>query len=128
MVKLTGAERRIFVRAKRVLSIEYRPTKPLAKKADEMWKLSTTQDMSLGGLTFYTDREFRQGDILEIHVVMSGVLDIFKGLCKVVRVERKKSGAYFLLAVQFTNNKKSRSAKRYVAPAVKPRLRSAKMV
>jgi hypothetical protein len=57
--------------------------------------------MSPEGLSFYTDREYVKGDILDIHVVMSGVLDVFKGCGEVVRVERKRSGACVLAAVKF---------------------------
>ena len=114
MVKIDWSERRGFVRAKRILSIEYQLTKSARRKVDPAWHLSTTQDMSLGGLTFFTDVEFRPGDVLEVKVVMSGVLDIFKGPCQVVRVDKKRTGAYFLTAVQFINNRiKSRSAKTY---------------
>ncbi len=114
MVKLDWSERRSFVRAKRVLSIEYQLIKSARRKVHPVWHLSTTHDMSLGGLTFFTDEEFRPGDILEVHVVMSGVLDIFKGPCKVVRVERKKTGTYYLTAVHFIQNHlRSRSAKSY---------------
>lgn len=114
MVNVDWSERRSFIRAKRVLSIEYHLIKSARRKIETTWHLSTTQDMSLGGLTFFTDVEFRPGDTLEVKVVMSGVLDIFKGPCRVVRVEKKKTGAYFLTAVQFINNRlKSRSAKTY---------------
>ena len=114
MVKIDWSERRSFVRAKRILSIEYQLVKSSRRKIDPAWHLSTTQDMSLGGLTFFTDVEFRPGDVLEVKVVMSGVLDIFKGPCQVVRVDKKRTGAYFLTAVQFVNNRmKSRSAKSY---------------
>ncbi len=117
MVKVDWSERRSFIRAKRILSIEYQLIKSARRKVNPAWHLSTTQDMSLGGLTFFTDVEFRPGDILEVRVVMSGVLDIFKGPCKVIRADRKKAGAYYLTAVQFINNHlKSRSAKSYSAP------------
>ena len=114
MVKQASAERRQWLRARRILSIQFRLAKKQRQHADSGWHLSTTQDMSLGGLTFYTDVEYRSGDILEIHVVMSGVLDIFNGYAKIVRLERKKTGAYYFVAVQFITNKpKRRSAKSY---------------
>ena len=108
MVKQTVDERRHSVRAKRVLSIEYRLNKNSRKHADTEWHLSTTQDMSLGGLAFYTDIEYKEGDILELHVVMSGILDIFNGYGKIVRIDKKQSGTYFLVAVKFINNKLNR--------------------
>ncbi|OGX34351.1 MAG: hypothetical protein A3C36_07580 [Omnitrophica WOR_2 bacterium RIFCSPHIGHO2_02_FULL_52_10] len=101
MVKQVVQERRGHMRAKRVLSIQYRLVKSQRKDADHDWLLSTTQDMSPEGLSFYTDREYVKGDILDIHVVMSGVLDVFKGCGEVVRVERKESGACVLAAVRF---------------------------
>ena len=117
MVKATSVqERRIWSRAKRVLSLQFRLVNRQNKEYKDQWHLSTTQDMSLGGLAFYTDIEYRQGDILEVHVVMSGVLDIFNGLAKVVRLEKRKSAAYFLVAVEYIDNKqKSRKAKTYTS-------------
>jgi hypothetical protein len=111
MMKQSIEERRFWVRAKRVLSIQYRLTKTRRKNADKAWHLSTTQDMSFGGLSFYTDQEFKKDEILELHVVMSGILDIFNGTGKVVRVERKETGSYFLTAVKFVEQK--RQAKSY---------------
>ena len=114
MVKQIAAERRNWIRAKRVLSIEYRLNKSSRKRFDTDWHLSTTQDMSLGGLAFYTDKEYKVGDIIELHVVMSGILDIFNGYGKVIRVEKKRSGTYFLVAVKFVSNKLiHRKAKSY---------------
>ena len=57
MVKQMTDERRFWVRAKRVLSIQYRLIKSRRKEIDRAWHLSTTQDMSYGGLSFYTDRK-----------------------------------------------------------------------
>ncbi len=116
MVKQAVRERRNWVRAKRVLSIEFRLKKGSRKGGDSDWHLSTTHDMSLGGLTFFTDIEYRMGDTLELHVVMSGILDIFNGLGKIVRIEKKKSGSYFLVAVRFLSNKLTyRKAKAYTS-------------
>lgn len=116
MVKRKAEERRSSVRAKRVLSIQYRLVNTKRKGANLAWHLSATEDMSIGGLSFYTDCEYRIDDTLQILVVMSGVLDIFKGNAKVVRVEKKKTGAYYLVAVKFVDkNGRSRSAKRHVS-------------
>ena len=82
---------------------------------------------SLGGLAFFSDIEYRAGDIIEIHVVMSGILDIFKGFGKVIRVERKKTGVYFLIAVKFLESAKQRRAKTY-KPRAKVQLRSLKRI
>ena len=103
MVKQIVQERRRHIRAKHILSIQYRLAQSQRKDADQDWRLSTTQDMSPEGLSFYTDREYGKGDILDIHVVMSGILDVFKGHGEVVRVERKRSGACVLAAVKFVH-------------------------
>ena len=111
MIK-SGMERRNFPRAKRVLSIEYRLINPKRRGIDNTWHLSTTEDMSLGGIGFYSEYEFRAADVLEVRVVMSGVLDIFKGFVKVIRVDRKKTGSYFFVAAKFLQ-KAARPAKSY---------------
>lgn len=117
MVKADILERRSFARAKRVLSIEFRLVKSKRRNVDSMWHLSTTEDMSFGGLAFYTENEYRMGDTLEVRVVMSGVLDIYSGYGKIVRMERKKTGSYFLVAVKFLGMKvKNRNAKTFAAP------------
>lgn len=130
MAKPIFKERRSHLRAKRVLSIQYRLVKTNKKDFNKAWSLSTTQDMSLGGLTFYTENQYRPADILEIQVVMSGILEIFKGYGKVLRVERKKTGSYFLTAVTFVEKSgKSRPAKAYGIPASKKTtLRSASKI
>ena len=114
MVKQSRDERRSYSRAKRVLSIQYRLVKNRYNSREAKWHLSTTHNMSLGGVAFFTDQEYKVNDILEIHVVMSGVLDIFKGLAKVVRIEGKVTGAFFLTAVKFiTTPAVKRPAKKY---------------
>ena len=105
MVKQSSVEeRRQAVRAKRILSIQYRLAKSKSKDSDKSWHLSTTYDMSVLGLSFLSEVPYSVDDILELHVVMSGVLDIFKGSGKVVRVDRKESAAFYLIAVKFIEN------------------------
>ena len=101
----SGIERRVWIRAKRVLSIQVRLVKSKRKNFDPSWHLTTTYDMSLGGVAFYSDREYLIGETLEVHVIMSGILEIFKGLVEVVRVERKITGSHYLVAVKFQNPK-----------------------
>ena len=128
MVKQVTAERRTWVRAKRVLSIQFRFLKGVSHESKHIWHLSTTQDMSVGGLSFYTDREYHAGDVLDVKVVMSGLLDIFNGFAQVVRVEKKRTGAFFLVAIKFISNKiKPRKAKAYI-PSKRPPRRSAKRI
>jgi len=108
MVKQSSVEeRRQSIRAKRILSIQFRLGKSKVKDndTDKSWHLSTTYDMSVLGLSFLSEVPYYVDDTLELHVVMSGVLDIFKGYGKVVRVERKESAAFYLIAVKFIENK-----------------------
>ncbi len=124
MPKKSGNERRHFIRAKRVLSIQYRLSSTTKRSTTKKWNLSVTQNMSVGGLLFYSDKEYKEGDILDIHVIMSGVLDIFKGKAKIVRNEKKKTGANFLIAVKYIDKKlSSRKLKTYTT-----KKRSAKRV
>lgn len=60
--------------------------------------------MSYLGLSFLSDTPYQIDDVLELHVVMSGILDIFKGYGQVVRVEKKETGAFYLIAIRFTKN------------------------
>lgn len=125
MVKQKINERRSADRAKRVLSIQYRLVEKGKKAEKSEWHLSATEDMSYGGLSFLCDKELKVGSALELHVVMSGVLDVYNGLGKVIRTERKKTGAYYKIAVKFVQNiTKKRSAKTYKAKkkAVKKRV------
>lgn len=101
----TVEERRQAIRAKRILSIQYRLAKSKFKDSDKSWHLSTTYDMSVLGLSFLSEVPYYVDDALELNVVMSGVLDIFKGYGKVMRVERKESAAFYLIAVKFVENK-----------------------
>lgn len=96
MVKAAIQERRNFIRAKRVMSIQYRLLKSKIKTpTTKTWHLSATHDMSLGGVGFYSDVEYRVGDIIELQVIMSGLLHIYDGSAEVVRVE-KKGSVYFV--------------------------------
>ncbi|MCA9403057.1 MAG: PilZ domain-containing protein [Candidatus Omnitrophica bacterium] len=113
----TGIERRQYVRAKRVLSVEFKLKQTRRKAADKSTYLSTTEDMSIGGISFYSDQNYAAGDVLDIHVVMSGVLDIFHGPAKVVRCEPRKPGALYLVAVKFI--KPAKRQRRTAAPTRK---------
>ena len=105
-------ERRKAIRAKRVLSIQFRLIRTRVKGGDTSWHPSTTHDMSISGISFLSEVPYHIGDVLELHVVMSGVLDIFKGYGQVVRIEEKQKGALYLIAVKFVNHKKrSRKSK-----------------
>jgi len=103
MVKSMIKERRGCSRATRILSIEYRLYKSRRQHSDPNWHLSTTEDVSPAGLSFYSDYEYRPGDILDVRVVMSGLLEVFKGQCEVVRAEQKRLGACFLIVLRFAS-------------------------
>jgi len=94
-------ERRQAIRSKRILSIQFRLIKGRNKKRENTdWHISTTIDMSSLGVSFAADTAYAIGDILEMQMVMSGVIDIYKGFGQVVRIEQKKEGI-FLIAVKF---------------------------
>ncbi len=97
-------ERRSADRAKRVMSVAYRKVEG---KKKTKWELSTTEDLSAAGVAFFTDKEFRPGDVLEIEIRMSGMLEMFAGLTEVVRVVKKDSGSHYLVAVKRLTKKKS---------------------
>ncbi len=104
-------ERRDSVRAKRIITVRHRLAEHNGKKADSMWQLSTTENMSLSGLLFVSAIAYPAGDVVELQVVMSGVLDIFNGYGKVIRTTRNKGG-YYLVGVKYVDLKiKKRPAK-----------------
>jgi hypothetical protein len=104
-------ERRDSIRAKRIITVRHRIVEHNGKKVDSMWQLSTTENMSLSGLLFTSGLAYHMGDIIELQVVMSGVLDIFNGYGKVMRTSRNKGGHY-LVGVKYVNLKtKKRPAK-----------------
>ena len=97
-------ERRDSVRAKRIITVRHRVVEHNAKKVDSMWQLSTTENMSLSGLLFVSALSYHVGDVVELQVVMSGVLEIFNGYGKIIRSSRNKGG-YYLVAVKYVNLK-----------------------
>ena len=112
-------ERRDSVRAKRIITIRHRLVEHNGKKSESIWQLSTTEDMSLSGLLFISALHYQVGDVLELQVVMSGVLDIFNGYGKVMRSTRNKGG-YYQVGVKYVDLKiKKRPAKTLLKPATK---------
>ena len=130
MVKPRSKERRSTVRAKRVLCIESKILKPVnRRKFKNTYSISTTQDMSVGGLSFYTDQDYRIDDTLEIRVIMSGVLDIFKGKARVVRIIDKPNASHKLCAVKFLEKHTTkRPAKSYALVSRTTQKRSLKRI
>ncbi|MBF0479780.1 MAG: PilZ domain-containing protein [Candidatus Omnitrophica bacterium] len=111
MEKTPEQDRRAFNRAKRVLSIEYRLSKGIGRTAEKKWHLSTTYDMSVNGVAFFSEFEYQQNDILDLKVTMSGLLEIYRGLGTVVRLSKKKSGIYYLVGVKLLVKKSETGTK-----------------
>ena len=106
-------ERRDSIRAKRIITVRHRLVQHKEKKldADSLWQLSMTENMSLSGALFSSAIAYSFGDIVELQVVMSGVLEIFNGFAKVMRVTKIKGGIY-QVGVKYVDLKiKKRAAK-----------------
>jgi PilZ domain len=112
----TFEERRDSIRANRIITVRHRLIKHNNRKAaDPMWQLATTENMSLSGLLFVSALAYHPGDIVELQVVMSGVLEIFNGFGKVIRATRNKGG-YYQVGVKYVDLKsRRRSAKTLIA-------------
>jgi hypothetical protein len=106
-------ERRDSIRAKRIVTVKHRRVKHKGKSVNGKWQVSLTENMSLSGLLFVSPVGYDKGDVIEIEVVMSGILDIFKGFGEVIRSSSQKGGHYYI-AVRYVDLKpktKTRSAK-----------------
>ena len=79
-------ERRKGERVSRVVAIRHRLIKRFGRKSSSQWSLSTTKNMSHSGLLFLSSVPYRKGDILELQVVMSGIIEVYRGQAQVVRV------------------------------------------
>ena len=99
MVKTETRERRKFERAERVLSIEFRLVSQAKSRRDHSWRVAMTSDISRGGVSFYTDARLKEGDRIEMKIVMSGMIEIYSGHAKVTRTEKRPSAVYSLVAV-----------------------------
>ncbi len=96
-------ERRRWIRVDHVLNIEYKLVKEKEQQRDTGWYLSTTQDMSAGGLSFLSECKYKKGDLLKVKVVMSGILDIYEGYATVVHIREEKNSGLYLLGIKFTD-------------------------
>jgi hypothetical protein len=107
-------ERRNGERADRVVAISHRLYKQGGHHDLSDWSLSTTKNMSHSGLLFLSDVPYRLGDMVEIHVVMSGIIDIFVGCGQVMRVIENGPKA-FDIGVKYVQPKaQGRSAKKHI--------------
>ena len=100
-------ERRDSIRANRIITVRHRLVRRKKRKALSIWQVAATENMSLSGLLFISALPYESGDIVELQVVMSGILDIFNGYGKVLRVSRKRGGA-FQVAVKYVDLKTKR--------------------
>ena len=115
MVKQILKERRRYARVRRIMSVQFKLVKSQKRMTDKSWGLSTTEDMSIEGLSFYADREYKPGDILSVHVIMSGVTDVYEGYGRIVRMVCQKSSGCYLIGVKFIDKDvviKSKGSKR----------------
>ncbi len=107
-------ERRDSIRARRIVTVRHRLHKHKSKVTNGQWQVSMTENMSYSGLLFVSAIGYEAGDIVELEVVMSGLLDIFKGYAQVIR-QTKQKGGFFYIAVKYVDFKpsvKNRSAKK----------------
>ena len=105
MVKNSTEDRRRAIRAPRILSIRHRLYKRNGKITDSPWYISITENMSVTGILFNSAAPYMVNDIMEMEVVLSGVLDIFKGYARVVRVNKKEAGVVYSIAVTLVDLK-----------------------
>ena len=102
-----GSERRTSVRVRRIVTVRHRLSKRNGKKINSGWMLSTTENMSSTGLLFNSPIAYKHNDVVEVQVVMSGILDLFNGFGKVVRIDIKRGG-YYYIAIHYVGLKPRR--------------------
>jgi hypothetical protein len=132
MINANFHDRRDSVRVKRIVTVRHRLFKRAGKKCEDIWQLATTEDMSYSGLRLSSALPYKPNDIIELQVVMSGVLYLFNGFGKVVRVIKEKSGN-FHVAVKYVDLKARRQTHKSPAaphskPASRKKARSAKKI
>lgn len=120
MVHHSSSERRDSVRIRRIVTVRHRLNKRDGKKYEDIWQLSTTEDMSYSGLLFSSALPYKVNDVVELQVVMSGVLYLFNGYGRVVRVIEQKNG-YFQVAVRYVDLKARPRHAKSLAPTGKKR-------
>ncbi|MDE1921227.1 MAG: PilZ domain-containing protein [Candidatus Omnitrophica bacterium] len=111
-------DRRDSVRARRIITVRHRLVKHNNRKIDSIWQLATTENMSLSGLLFVSALPYHPDDVIELNIIMSGVIDIFNGFGKVVRVIRNKGG-YHKVAVRYVDLKARRRPAKSILTSTK---------
>ncbi len=106
-------ERRDSIRAHRIVTVKHRRVQHKGRKVSDKWQLALTENMSLSGLLFVSAIDYEKDDVIEVEVVMSGLLDLFKGFGQVVRSIRQKAGHSHVAIkyIQLKPKTKNRSAK-----------------
>ncbi|MBF0489330.1 MAG: hypothetical protein HQL15_01755 [Candidatus Omnitrophica bacterium] len=110
-------ERRDSIRAQRIVTVRHRLVKHNGRKVSSPWQVSLTENMSLSGLLFVSAIPYEKEDWIEVDVVMSGILDIFKGYGQVIRSTLHNAG-YYYVAIKYVDLKsrtKTRSAKKIIS-------------
>ncbi|MBF0331039.1 MAG: PilZ domain-containing protein [Candidatus Omnitrophica bacterium] len=114
VIQDVAVERRRGDRADRVVAISHRLFKNGSRHDLSDWSLSTTKNMSHSGLLFLSDVPYRIGAVLELHVVMSGMIDIFVGKAKIMRIIENGPRS-FDVGVKYVQPKiQARSAKKHI--------------
>jgi hypothetical protein len=111
-------DRRDSIRAARIVTVKHRRVQHKGQKVEGTWQVSMTENMSVSGLLFVSAFVYEQDDLVELEVVMSGMVDLFKGYGQVIRSIHHKGGHYHV-AVKYVDLKampksKTRSAKRII--------------
>jgi len=115
MIKKNFNERRDGVRVRRIVTVRHRLHKRDNKVREDVWQLATTEDMSYSGLLFTSVLPYKANDVVELQVVMSGVLFLFNGFGRVMRVAENKKDSY-RIAVKYVDLKnRHRGAKSLIA-------------
>jgi hypothetical protein len=111
-------ERRDGFRASRVVAVKHRIVDHDSRKTGSQWSLSTTRNMSVSGLLFNSAVAYEPGDLIELEIVMSGVIDIYRGYARVVRVNEVSAHSLEVAVKYFDMKMKPRPAKSHL---VRPR-------
>ena len=111
-------DRRDSIRAVRIVTVKHRRVQHNGHQVDGTWQVSMTENMSVSGLLFVSAFIYEKDDLIELEVVMSGMVDLFKGYGRVIRSTHHK-GDHYHVAVKYVDLKempkpKTRSAKRII--------------
>ena len=106
-------ERRDGSRVNRVVAVSHRLAVARKIKPSADWSLSTTKNMSHSGLLFMSTVPYRKNAVLDLQVVMSGIIDLYNGLARVMRVQ-EVGDTSFAIGVKLLHSRPSaRNAKTY---------------